>query len=282
MRDGLGEERIVLLLNLGAPLGELLRESLARRGLASLSLDTDAIVLGDIHVPIGDPAAGEGWIRSRGATQPLFLRQVAGTLAGIEPGVFGDVFSACERAAVLHMLRMACGNPLNRGTSGSACAYMVSLPEQWARCARAGLAGPQWRVHGDGPLPEGWLRLSSLYDRSLRRVDDVPDTEDEVRLAVRAPRGAAACCAFAGDVLTLFRPEGDRLVAMHLPDRALGEVAALTAAVRHVFGIDYGELVFSYLGRPVFWSVVPQLSADLLEGPAGKALTNALADMVSR
>ncbi len=279
MRDGPGDERIVLLLNLGEPLERLLRESLARRGLASLSLDTDAIVLGDIHVPIGDPSAGEGWIRPRGAPQPLFLSQVAGTLASHEPRVSDDIFSASEKAAVLHMLRMACGNPLNRGTSGSACSYMISLPEQWARCARAGLACPQWQVHDGGPLPDGWLLISSLYDRSLRRVDD---GEGEVRLAVQSPRGAAACCAFAGDVLTLFRPEGDRLVEMRLPDRALGEVTALVAAVRHLFGIDYGELVFSYLGQPVFWSVVPQLSPDLLEGPAGESLADALADMVSR
>lgn len=279
MRDGPGDERIVLLLNLGEPLERLLRESLARRGLASLSLDTDAIVLGDIHVPVGDPAAGEGWIRPRGAMRPVFLRQVAGTLASHETRVSDDIFSASEKAAVLHMLRMACGNPLNRGTSGSACSYMISLPEQWARCARAGLACPQWQVHDGGTLPENWLLLSALYDRSLRRVDD---GEGEVRLAVQSPRGAAACCAFAGDVLTLFRPEGDRLVEMHLPDRALGEVAALVATVRHLFGIDYGELVFSYLGRPVFWSVVPQLSPDLLEGPAGESLAEALADMVSR
>jgi len=282
MRDGPGDERIVLLLNLGGPFEGFLREGLARRGLASLSLDTDAIVLGDIHVPIGDPAAGEGWIRPRGATQPLFLSKVAGTLAGMEPGISGDLFSACERAAVLHMLRMACGTPLNRGSSGSASAYMVSLPEQWARCARAGVACPEWRVHAGGALPDGWLRLSGLYDRSLRRIDDVPDTEDEVRLAVQVPRGAAACCAFAGDVLELFRPEGDRLVQMHLPDRPREDVAELVAAVRHVFGIDYGELVFSYLGRPVFWSVVPQLSPDILEGPAGENLVDALADMVSR
>ncbi len=279
MRDGPGDERIVLLLNLGEPLERLLRESLARWGLASLSLDTDAIVLGDIHVPVGDPSAGEGWIRPRGAMRPLFLSQVAGTLASHEARVPDDIFSASEKAAVLHMLRMACGNPLNRGTSGSACSYMISLPEQWARCARAGLACPQWYVHDGGPLPDGWLLLSGLYDRSLRRVDD---GEGEVRLAVQSPRGAAACCAFAGDVLTLFRPEGDRLVEMHLPDRALGEVAALVAAVRHLFGIDYGELVFSYLGRPVFWSVVSQLSPDLLEGPAGESLADALADMVSR
>ncbi|WP_416795882.1 hypothetical protein [Ciceribacter azotifigens] len=280
MRDGPGDERIVLLLNLAEPLERLLRENLGRRGLASRSLDTDAIVLGDIHVPIGDPA-GEGWIRPRGAMQPLFLSQVAGTLADLDPGASGDVFSACERAAVLHMLRMACGNPLNRGTSGSACAYMVSLPEQWARCARAGLACPQWQVHDGGTLADGWLLVSGLYDRSLRRVDD-GEGEDEVRLAVQSPRGAAACCAFAGDVLTLLRPEGDRLVEMHLPDRALDEVAELTAAVRHVFGIDYGELVFSYLGQPVFWSVVPQFSPDILEGPAGDSLAEALADMVSR
>lgn len=223
---------------------------------------------------------GEGWIRPAGLPAPARLEDILGSLAEPAP-LDADAFETHEAVALASFVRLLRPNCLNRPRQGGVCAYVMSLPEQWATLGRAGLPHPAWRPLPTGaPLAAGEAPVVRLFDPALRLGDRPDDAEGPMTIAARAPAGAWVSCAFAGDTIALLRQDGGGLAPVEPPAGARMELAALVAGVRAAMDLDYGEILFSFLGAPVVWSVSPFLPLHHLEAPRGERLVEAVADLL--
>ncbi|MFN3583125.1 hypothetical protein [Phenylobacterium sp.] len=209
------------------------------------------------------------------------MDDIHGSLA--EPGPLdAEAFASHEAVALAGFIRLMRPNCLNRPRQGGVCAYVMSLPEQWAILGKARLPHSSWRLLPPGAAPAaGEVAVVRLFDPELRLGDD-PDADGDglPTIAAGAPAGAWVSCAFAGDTFALLRQDGDGLTPVEPPAGARTELAALVAEVRAAMNLDYGEILFSFLGAPVIWSVSPFLPLHHLEAPHGERLVEAVADLL--
>jgi len=244
-------------------------------------LVTTVKALADGTAAVSASPGGGGWIRPAGLGSAVEMDEIHGSLA--EPGPLdAEAFASHEAVALASFVRLLRPNSLNRPRQGGVCAYVMSLPEQWAILGRAGLPHPAWRpLPAGAPTATGEVALVRLFDPELRLGDD-PDADGDglLTIAAGAPAGAWVSCAFAGDTFALLRQDGGGLAPVEPPAGAWTELAALVAGVRAAMDLDYGEILFSFLGAPVAWSVSPFLPLHHLEAPHGERLVEAVADLL--
>lgn len=173
-------------------------------------------------------------------------------------------FLYSEASALFGYLRSLGKGHLNPPFAGSHLTNCGSLPEQWAFMEAASIAGvrsPSWTVCSGTSEPSGMLMIANPYDLPIRLGSDDIDVT-QLTIVAEAPRGALASCAFCFDTLHLIVLKDGEWSEASLTSRTSDKLLKIIDAFRSRYGIDYGQIHFSFLSEITFWSVMPVIADE--------------------
>jgi hypothetical protein len=274
--------RWVVLLDIPSAVLDYLVPLFEERGLWPVVATVDDFRNATFSITCGH-ARATGWFVLPRRKESISLSAVAGSICGTLAATDNGQavtpegkFTYSELTAFIGFIRQFAGRALNPPRVGVPYTFCGSLPEQWEslRAGTRAMRVPHWQLATASNQPDRHeVIVRDIYDYRLRIENDPGAAECPV-LLVERPWGAFGSCAFVGDFQHHLIRDGDQVRSIAPPP----SLADAVHAVRTHYGLDFGEIAYSFSGEFVFWSIAPHLPIEHIEQPTFRPGLHALAD----